>query len=102
MLTCEYFHFVRKGKESLLTDFLRHFSGKFSTLGMEVKFKPKTIICNCWTNEENYAENLNINLGIFQLMIGEVLSQWRLRYLHYTLNWRLFNCFSPIIWKLPC
>ena len=26
-------------------------------------------------NEENYAENLNINLGIFQLMIGEVLSQ---------------------------
>ena len=39
-------------KENLLSDFLRPFIQGFSTLGMEVKYKPKTAIYNCWNNEE--------------------------------------------------
>ena len=47
-------------KENLLIDF-RILVEKFSTLGIKVKYKPKAAICNCWTNEETSADNLNTN-----------------------------------------
>ena len=54
--------------------------GRLTTLQVEVRYKLNFVKYNCWTNEAGNVKNPNINEEIFQLMTGELFSQWLLNY----------------------